>query len=254
MTASSSSRQMRDAAVRVNPEIIVLCHGGPIAEPEDAAYVLERTEGVVGFFGASSMERLPTETAMTENMRRFKSHHSTGGGAMSQFIRSGDVRVEPFEWGTIGWRLVPAAGAEHLVVMDVTLVAGGGHDFHRHPGQEEMIIVKRGRSPSTSSRTAQLAAGDSVFLEAGVVHASFNALPARRASGHDRPLARRRDRLRDRGGRRPGALEPPSAALSAHGLPSAFSERSARTSRASQRLLNCIVRRGVEQSGSSSGS
>jgi len=64
---------MADAAKRVNPEIIVLCHGGPIAEPDDAAYVLERTEGVVGFFGASSMERLPTEVAMTETMRRFKS-------------------------------------------------------------------------------------------------------------------------------------------------------------------------------------
>jgi predicted TIM-barrel enzyme len=63
---------MRDAAVEVNPEILVLCHGGPIAEPEDAAYVLERTSGVVGFFGASSMERLPTEVAMTENMKRFK--------------------------------------------------------------------------------------------------------------------------------------------------------------------------------------
>ena len=63
---------MHDAAVEVNPEILVLCHGGPIAEPEDAAYVLERTSGVVGFFGASSMERLPTEIAMTETMRRFK--------------------------------------------------------------------------------------------------------------------------------------------------------------------------------------
>jgi len=63
---------MHDAAVEVNPEILVLCHGGPIAEPEDAAYVLERTSGVVGFFGASSMERLPTEVAMTENMKRFK--------------------------------------------------------------------------------------------------------------------------------------------------------------------------------------
>jgi predicted TIM-barrel enzyme len=63
---------MHDAAKRVNPEIVVLCHGGPIAEPDDAAYVLERTEGVAGFFGASSMERLPTEVAMTENMRRFK--------------------------------------------------------------------------------------------------------------------------------------------------------------------------------------
>jgi len=65
-------RAMRDAAVAINPDVVVLCHGGPLAEPEDAAYVLERTNGVVGFFGASSMERLPTEVAMTENMRRFK--------------------------------------------------------------------------------------------------------------------------------------------------------------------------------------
>ena len=63
---------MREAAVAVNPDVIVLCHGGPIAEPDDAQYVLDRTTGVVGFFGASSMERLPTEVAMTENMRRFK--------------------------------------------------------------------------------------------------------------------------------------------------------------------------------------
>jgi predicted TIM-barrel enzyme len=63
---------MHDAAKAIRDDVIVLCHGGPIAEPEDAAYVLERTTGVVGFFGASSMERLPTETAMTENMRRFK--------------------------------------------------------------------------------------------------------------------------------------------------------------------------------------
>jgi predicted TIM-barrel enzyme len=71
---------MHDAAKRVNPDILVLCHGGPIAEPDDAAYVIEHTEGVVGFFGASSMERLPTEVAMTENMKRFKSI-SIGGGA-----------------------------------------------------------------------------------------------------------------------------------------------------------------------------
>ncbi|MGZ4624289.1 MAG: phosphoenolpyruvate hydrolase family protein, partial [Blastococcus sp.] len=66
-------QQMHDAAVAINPDIIVLCHGGPIAEPDDAQYVLSRTRGVVGFFGASSMERLPTEIALTENMRRFKS-------------------------------------------------------------------------------------------------------------------------------------------------------------------------------------
>ncbi len=64
---------MCDVAKEINPDVIVLCHGGPIAEPEDAEYVISRTRGVVGFYGASSMERLPTEIAMTANMRRFKS-------------------------------------------------------------------------------------------------------------------------------------------------------------------------------------
>ena len=63
---------IRDAAAAVRDDAIVLCHGGPLAEPDDAAYILQRTHGVVGFFGASSMERLPTEVAITENMRRFK--------------------------------------------------------------------------------------------------------------------------------------------------------------------------------------
>jgi predicted TIM-barrel enzyme len=63
---------MHDAAKEISPDILVLCHGGPIAEPEDAAYVLAHTNGVVGFFGASSMERLPAEVAITENARRFK--------------------------------------------------------------------------------------------------------------------------------------------------------------------------------------
>ncbi len=69
---------IHDAAKEIKEDILVLCHGGPIAEPDDAAYVLKHTSGVVGFFGASSMERLPTETAMTENMKRFKKIR-TGG-------------------------------------------------------------------------------------------------------------------------------------------------------------------------------
>ena len=63
---------MCDAAKAVNPDILVLCHGGPIAEPDDVKYVLTRTKGVVGFFGASSIERLPTEVAMVDCVRRFK--------------------------------------------------------------------------------------------------------------------------------------------------------------------------------------
>ncbi len=63
---------MHDAAKEVNPEILVLCHGGPIAEPDDAAYVLERTTASSASSARRSMERLPTEMAMTENMKRFK--------------------------------------------------------------------------------------------------------------------------------------------------------------------------------------
>jgi predicted TIM-barrel enzyme len=63
---------MHDAAKEANSDVLVICHGGPIAEPEDVEYVFERTNGIVGFYGASSMERLPVEKAITENMKRFK--------------------------------------------------------------------------------------------------------------------------------------------------------------------------------------
>jgi len=63
---------IRDAAASVREDVIVLCHGGPIAEPADAAYVIRNTTGVAGFFGASSMERLPTEIAIAERTRAFK--------------------------------------------------------------------------------------------------------------------------------------------------------------------------------------
>ncbi|GAA2835013.1 phosphoenolpyruvate hydrolase family protein [Nonomuraea rubra] len=66
-------QEMRDAAVTVNPDVIVLCHGGPIAEPDDVAYIQARTTGIAGFFGASSMERLPAERAIADQLRAFKS-------------------------------------------------------------------------------------------------------------------------------------------------------------------------------------
>jgi len=75
LTLEQAARRVQaicDAAKSVNPDLLVLCHGGPIAEPEDAAYVLKNTRGVVGFFGASSIERLPTEVAITDCVRRFK--------------------------------------------------------------------------------------------------------------------------------------------------------------------------------------
>ncbi|MCD6056833.1 MAG: hypothetical protein K0Q89_363 [Thermomicrobiales bacterium] len=68
-----------DAAWRVNSDLVLLCHGGPIATPEDAAYVMERCDAV-GFVGASSMERLPVETAITTTIREFKAIPVTKNG------------------------------------------------------------------------------------------------------------------------------------------------------------------------------
>ncbi|KAL4899117.1 hypothetical protein BDW74DRAFT_164106 [Aspergillus multicolor] len=65
-------QKIRDAAVKINPDVILLCHGGPIAKPEDAKFVLERVSGLHGFFGASSMERLPVEVAIKETTSEFK--------------------------------------------------------------------------------------------------------------------------------------------------------------------------------------
>lgn len=63
---------IRDAAVKIREDVIVLCHGGPIAKPEDARFVLERVKGLHGFFGASSMERLPVEVAIKDTTKEFK--------------------------------------------------------------------------------------------------------------------------------------------------------------------------------------
>lgn len=70
--AAAKVQELADAAKEVNPDILCLCHGGPIAEPDDAQYILEHTEGIVGFYGASSIERLPTEVGIREQTEKFK--------------------------------------------------------------------------------------------------------------------------------------------------------------------------------------
>ena len=70
--AAEKVQRLADAARRVNPDILCLCHGGPIANPEDAQYVLDHTEGITGFYGASSVERFPTEVGIKEQTERFK--------------------------------------------------------------------------------------------------------------------------------------------------------------------------------------
>jgi len=68
----SRVQEIADAATAINPNVLVICHGGPIAEPADAAYVLQNTTGVHGFYGASSAERLPTERGIREQIEEFK--------------------------------------------------------------------------------------------------------------------------------------------------------------------------------------
>jgi predicted TIM-barrel enzyme len=73
--ATAKVRGIYDAAKATRSDVIVLCHGGPIASPDDAQYVLDRVDGLAGFYGASSIERLATEVALIEATRKFKDTH-----------------------------------------------------------------------------------------------------------------------------------------------------------------------------------
>lgn len=70
--AAVKVQALADAARKVNPDILCLCHGGPIANPEDAQYILDHTEGITGFYGASSIERFPTEVGIRKQTEEFK--------------------------------------------------------------------------------------------------------------------------------------------------------------------------------------
>jgi predicted TIM-barrel enzyme len=70
--APAKVQEICDAARTIRPDVICLCHGGPLAMPEDVSFVLKNTKGVNGFYGASSMERLPTEVAIREQVEKFR--------------------------------------------------------------------------------------------------------------------------------------------------------------------------------------
>ena len=94
----------------------------------------------------------------------------------SKFIRHADVPVTEFDWGSAGMRASKDnTGCQTFVVMDVTLEPGFCHDFHKHPDQDEMIIVKKGSvTQYIEGESTVLHAGDSVYLDKDVVHGSFN--------------------------------------------------------------------------------
>lgn len=92
------------------------------------------------------------------------------------FIKSHAVRRDVLPWGTLAWLSSPAAtNANHLTVIEVTLNPGGGHDFHKHPNQEEVLYVVEGEIEQwVGEEKRMLGPGDSAFIGADVVHASFN--------------------------------------------------------------------------------
>ncbi len=93
-----------------------------------------------------------------------------------KYVLSGDIEREQLDWGGLGWISRPSVtGAKQLTVMDVTLEPGHGHDFHKHPQQEEVILVREGRIEQWLEQERQaLAAGEAIFIEPDTVHASFN--------------------------------------------------------------------------------
>lgn len=100
-----------------------------------------------------------------------------------KFVMGKDAERETLDWGTLGWMSRPATtGASQLVVIEVNLLPGRGHNFHKHPDQEEVIYVLEGEVQQwLEQKSATLRPGDSIFIGADVVHASFNvsSAPAR---------------------------------------------------------------------------
>jgi quercetin dioxygenase-like cupin family protein len=93
-----------------------------------------------------------------------------------KFVIAGETAPEVLDWGRLGWMSSPpSTGAKQLTVIDVTLSPGKGHDFHKHPDQEEMIYVVAGSVEQWVDREQRrLGPGDAAFIPAGMVHASFN--------------------------------------------------------------------------------
>jgi quercetin dioxygenase-like cupin family protein len=95
---------------------------------------------------------------------------------MSRFVLESDVPTESFDWGTAGMRSAPpGTGCQSFVVMDVRLDPGFFHAFHKHPDQDEMIIIKSGRVTQwLEEEHAELGPGDSVYIDKDVVHGTYN--------------------------------------------------------------------------------
>ena len=95
---------------------------------------------------------------------------------MSKFVLKSETPSDELDWGTLAWiSHPPTTECKHLTVIDVVITPGNMHDFHRHPNQEEVIFVVEGKIEQWIEQEKKiLEAGDAVYIDANVVHASFN--------------------------------------------------------------------------------
>jgi quercetin dioxygenase-like cupin family protein len=96
-----------------------------------------------------------------------------------RFVTAQDTEREKLSWGTLAWISRPAlTGAKLLTVLEATLTEGNGHNFHKHPDQEELIYIISGQVEQwLETERRILGAGDSIFIPKGVVHSTFNVFP-----------------------------------------------------------------------------
>ncbi len=178
------------AARAVRHDIVVLCHGGPIAQPADAEYVLRRAACCHGFYGASSMERLPAEIAITRQTADFKSvtfeadrNRSTrmADDAATYFVHPDDVPSFGFDWGSLALTVGPEVnGAGAFSGGVVSLEPGQGHARHNHPEAEEIIFIVSGDGEQMvedergEPRVQPVGPGSTIYVPQGRFHATRN--------------------------------------------------------------------------------
>ncbi len=141
--------------------------------PSRVLVVVAPCVGEGGYAAVEMADRVPWKTLRSEHDGSEASNELSGCG---RFINAGEVEREQLDWGELGWLSRPSSTlARDLVMIEVKLKPGKGHNFHKHPDQEEVIYVVEGEVEQwLESEKRILKAGDSVFINKDVVHASFN--------------------------------------------------------------------------------
>ena len=178
--AASRVQAIHDAAKRIRKEVLVICHGGPIAEPADAQYIFDHTTGIAGFFGASSVERLSVESALENATRQFKGlttqQRKPATPPACTIVSEKSADITRYDWGRI-CMLLNTPPPSNARFGTVTVHAGAqGHELHQHATEDEIIYVVSGKGTylSGNAKNRPVQAGDCIFVPAGVPHTTTN--------------------------------------------------------------------------------